>query len=368
LRCIQNLLPQAELHPNAQIKEKIYHDLERICDPETWQFLRDPLCAPDSTPQLHEIEKEFDETKLHFQQSAVPRICSRERIFLHIFSGRRREGDLQFYMEQLFDQLCPDGTVLCVVSVDLVINQQWGNVRLKTTQDFWLQGVRAGWVCGALCGPPCETWSQARHVPDEQRPERGPRPLRDRACLWGFDSVSIREALQVATGNELLLFSIELLYALACMAGFGVLEHPKEPEDQEKPSIWRLAILKLLQQFPGVDIIDLAQGLWGAHSPKPTRLLTLNLPSLRGILRAHQVTTDLPRRSAIGKAEDGTWRTSPLKEYPPAMNRALATSFCQWFHDHAPCIEAQVDPDFLQRCRAMECRIFGKFIGPDFGG
>lgn len=368
LRCIQNLLPQAELHPNEQLKEKIFWDLERICEPETWQFLRDPQRAPDVIPQLHEIEKEFEETKLHFQQSAVPRTCSRERIFLHIFSGRRREGDLQFYMEQLFDQLCPDGTILCVVSVDLVINQQWGNVRLKATQDFWLQGVRAGWVCGALCGPPCETWSQARHVPDAQRPEKGPRPLRDHACLWGFDSLSIREALQVATGNELLLFSIELLYALACMEGFGVLEHPKEPEDQAKASIWRLAILKLLQQFPGVDIIDLAQGLWGAHSPKPTRLLTLNLPSLRGILRAHQVTTDLPRRSAIGKAEDGSWRTAPLKEYPPAMNRALATSFCQWFHDHAPCIEAQVDPDFLQRCHAMDCRIFGNFIGPDFGG
>ena len=48
LRCIQNLLPQAELHPNAQIKEKIYHDLERICDPETWQFLRETLYVPQT--------------------------------------------------------------------------------------------------------------------------------------------------------------------------------------------------------------------------------------------------------------------------------------------------------------------------------
>jgi len=367
LRCIQNLLLQADLHLNGKVKNTIHQELERICDPETWQFLRDPLSAPVSTPKLCEIEKEFEETDLHFPQTAVPRPCSQERIFLHFFSGRRRAGDLQFYMEQLFDQLCPDGTLLCVVSVDLVINQQWGNVRLKATQDFWLQGVRAGWVCGALCGPPCETWSQARHVPDVRRPERGPRPLRDRDNLWGYESLSLREAQQVATGNELLLFSFEILYALACIAGFGVLEHPKEPEDLEKPSIWRLAILKLLQQFPGVDIIDLSQGLWGAHSPKPTRLLTLNLPSLRGILRAHQVTSDPPRRSAIGKAEDGSWRTAPLKEYPPALNRALATAFCQWFHLH-PCTDLVMDPGFLEKCRAMDCRTFGTHFGPDYGG
>lgn len=368
LRTVQQTLSQADLDISEAVQTQIQHCLDRLCDPETWSFLRHPLRERDRMPSLQEIEEEFMETTLHFPQMTVPRPCSRERIFLHIFSGRRRQGDLQFYMEQLFDRVCPDGTSLCVVSVDLVINQQWGNVRLSTTQSFWLRGAREGWVCGALCGPPCETWSQARHVPQGHRAGHGPRPLRDRDHLWGLHSLNLREAQQVATGNELLLFVVELLYALACAAGFGVLEHPKEPDDLEKPSIWRLAIMKLLLGFPGVDTIDLAQGLLGAHSPKPTRLLTLNLPGLQGLLREHQVTTDLPRRSAIGKAEDGTWRTAPLKEYPPAMNRALAIAFCQWFHAHASSIDVQVDPEFLQRCRAMDCRTFGDLIGPDFGG
>jgi len=319
-------------------------------------------------PTLFEIEKEFAQTSVKPPGTTVPRPRSKERIFLHVFSGRRREGDLQLYMEQLFDQLCPDGTSLCVVSVDLVINQQWGNVRLQSTQEFWIKGVLSGWVCGALCGPPCETWSQARYVTASHQQNRGPRPLRDSECLWGLNSLSLREAHQVATGNDLLLFSIDLLYALAIMDGFGVMKHPKEPEDQEKPSIWRLEILRHLMQFPGVELIDFAQGLLGAHTPKPTRLLALNLPLLRARLREHQVTSELPKRSAIGKTAEGVWRTAPLKEYPPSMNRALAAAFCTWFHDHPASTGMTIDPVFADRCRAMISRTFGADIGPDYGG
>ena len=274
-------------------------------------------------------------------------------------------------MEKLYAQICPDSTALCVVSVDLIIDQQWGNVRQESTQTFWLEGVRAGWVCGALCGPPCETWSQARYadVAAGHRPSLrpGPRPLRDALELWGFSSLSLREALQVATGNELLLFSLELLFSLACVHGFGVLEHPQEPEEETRPSIWRLAMTRLLMRFHGVELIDLAQGLLGAWSPKPTRLLTLNLPTLRAQLREHQISKELPKRSAIGKGVDGSWKTSPLKEYPPAMNRALAFSFCQWLRDHPSCADMDMDPEFFERCCSMISRTFGTTIGPDYG-
>jgi len=275
-------------------------------------------------------------------------------------------------MEKLYDQTCMDGTTLCVVSLDLIIDRDWGNVRRPATQAFWLHGVKSGWVCGALCGPPCETWSQARYAnhPEDHGREcrQGPRPLRDISELWGFSSLSIREALQVATGNELLLFSLELLFSLACVEGFGVLEHPQEPEDETRPSIWRLALTRLLMRFPGTEIFDLAQGLLGAWSPKPTRLLALNLPFLRKQLREHHITKELPKRSAIGKGVDGAWKTSPLKEYPPAMNRALAFSFCQWFLAHPSCSDQCIDPDFYQRCRSMIHRAFSTKFGPDYGG
>lgn len=322
----------------------------------------------DRHESVQQLEEEFKRTQLRERPQSIPKPCSRERIFLHVFSGRRREGDLQFFMEQIFEQVCLDGTVLCVVSLDLIIDQEWGNVRKIATQEFWLHGVRAGWVCGALCGPPCETWSQARFAPSHSSSERSPRPLRDWAELWGFSSLSLKEAHQVATGNELLIFAVLLIFTLACVDGFGVIEHPQEPDEASRPSIWRLELLRLLSRMRGVELIDMAQGLLGAPSPKPTRLLALNLPQLRQELRDHHVTADLPKRSAIGKAEDGTWKTSPLKEYPPAMNRALAMSFCQWFQAHPACTEAGIDTDFFQRCCTMSCSVFGTEIGPDYGG
>ena len=65
---------------------------------------------------------------------------------------------------------------------------------------------------------------------------------------------------QVAVGNELLLFSIDLLICLARSDGLGVLEHPGEPADESKPSIWRLPIVQLLGQLPGFEFVDFAQG------------------------------------------------------------------------------------------------------------
>ena len=85
-----------------------------------------------------------------------------------------------------------------------------------------------GWVGGVLFGPPCETWSQARFHQLKGTTKRGPRPLRDLLHLWGLDSLSLREAAHVDVGNELLLFSLIMMYDLALAQGFGVLEHPKE--------------------------------------------------------------------------------------------------------------------------------------------
>jgi ribonuclease HI len=365
------LLDEADLEQTKEIMHRMRICLTSLCSPCAWPFLQQRRLQPQGPLELAQIEKDFDNAIIDPQSQEIPRPRTKERIFLHVFSGRRREGDLQFFIEKLYDQICTDSTTLCVVSVDLIIDQQWGNVRQESTQSFWLEGVRAGWVCGALCGPPCETWSQARYADAaaDHRPQLrpGPRPLRDVFELWGFSSLSLREALQVATGNELLLFSMELLFSLACVQGFGVLEHPQEPEDETRPSIWRLAMTRLLMRFPGVELIDLAQGLLGAWSPKPTRLLALNLPTLRAQLREHQISKELPKRSAIGKGSDGSWKTSPLKEYPPAMNRALAFSFCQWFHAHPFCAEEHMDPDFYARCCSMVSRTFGTTIGPDYG-
>ena len=340
--------------------------LQGLQDPASWQFLRDTVPSKPMPTTLCSLEAEFDSVELCQPGVTIDRPVSKDCIFLHVFSGRRRQGDLQFYMEETFPTGAPPGTSLHVVSLDVIIDSSWGNVRNTATQRFWLEGVRQGWVLGALLGPPCETWSQARFNAISALHRRAPRPLRSWDRLWGLDSLSLREAEQVDVGNELLLFSLSLMFELALAQRTGVLEHPREPADEAKPSIWRLPIIRVLLQMPGVALQGLSQGLWGAATPKPRNFLMINLPHLPAALRRHQIAQQLPARSAVGLNAEGTWNTTSLKEYPPALNRGLAQAFCHTMWASAFSTELKVEEGFLLRCRAMTNQSYGDFIGPDF--
>ena len=116
-------------------------------------------------------------------------------MILHAYSGRRRAGDLQFYLEALHRD-APDGTLLHVVSLDLMTDPLWGDATRPETQSFWRQGADSGFVHGFLAGPPCETWSQARFVVLTET-THGPRPLRAADQLWGLEALNLRELNQV---------------------------------------------------------------------------------------------------------------------------------------------------------------------------
>ena len=75
-------------------------------------------------------------------------------------------------------------------------------------------------------------------------------------------------------------------------------------------------------------------GAIGAPSPKPTTLMVLGLHGLEDDLRGGRVTSDNPRGLSVGKDAAGQYSTAPLKEYPPAMCRALATAFPVTYADH----------------------------------
>ena len=64
---------------------------------------------------------------------------------------------------------------------------------------------------------------------------------------------------------------------MALHGGSGLLEHPKDSEDDNAVSIWRLPALRLIIQLPGMRQVHVAQGLFGAQSPKPTNLLSLGV-------------------------------------------------------------------------------------------
>ena len=362
---IQELLEtvKTEVEPWGQISlAQVTLDLTALLRPETWPFLQH-LQRSTEQEQFPREHLESQCAQFAFQtMKHVQRCLGRHRVVLHAFSGRRRPGDIQFFLEQMYNST--DGTVLHVVSLDLMTDKTWGDASRPETQRFWRRAADEGKVHGFLAGPPCETWSQARFVTDGK--SHGPRPVRSATQLWGLEAMSLRELEQVITGNDLLQFSFDMMLRLYFSDGFGVMEHPDEPQEEYKPSIWKLPIMDIFRAIANFREIGFGQGLLGAPSPKPTRLLVLNLPELLTSLRCHHLMKDPPKRSSIGKHCDGTWKTAYLKEYPPAMSRALAVEFNKWFQQQSCDCSLQWDHAFVSRCRQMKVSQYTAFIGQDF--
>ena len=117
--------------------------------------------------------------------TSIPRPIGRERIILHAFSGRRRPGDYQWYLEHLLST-GQEGLSLYVVSLDIVIDSKYGDLADPETRGFWLSHIFQGFVHGFLGGPPCCTFSKARAVKlSLSDSRRAPRPVRSATELWG---------------------------------------------------------------------------------------------------------------------------------------------------------------------------------------
>ena len=71
-----------------------------------------------------------------------------KRVLLHAYSGRRRSGDLQCYLEAIE---VPDGLVCHVISLDIVVSETHGNIM-----------VSSGY--GVLEADGCNVASRVRHA------------------------------------------------------------------------------------------------------------------------------------------------------------------------------------------------------------
>ena len=169
-------------------------------------------------------------------QPTLERPLVKERIVLRLYSGRRRRGDFQEFME-LFAAARPD-CQLYVVSIDIVVGPNFGDVRNKATKQYWLSAIRAGYVLALLAGPSCNTWSAARAHPLSDAPQRAmPRVARTKEEMWGAASLSLRELRDVSVGNELLIFTLLAFIYLYISQGFAIVEHPAAPRDEQAASI-----------------------------------------------------------------------------------------------------------------------------------
>ena len=174
-------------------------------------------------------DKEFKALQSVRFQAVVPKpLKSKTRIFLHLFSGHRREGDVQERVEAYSDAV--NGAIKAL-SVDLVVSETWGDLMDPKKKELFLDAILQGWVTGVVSGPPCETWSKARErsLDEAQGGASGPRPIRSALEPWGLEQLTVRELVQLVTGNALLGISV-LMFTAAWISGtFSLLEHPIEP-------------------------------------------------------------------------------------------------------------------------------------------
>eukprot|EP00435_Cladocopium_sp_Y103_P026280 s10_g6.t1 len=348
--------------------QQIVATLRRLCDPLTWEFLcKDAVPSKPSFQDLPSIENACIDFRFQADSfETIPRSWGKERVVLHAFAGRRRQGDIQFYLDRLQLQF-PEGVLIHTASVDIIYDVALGDVSCKQTQLFWFDAIDKQFIIGFVGGPPCETWSKARAVQLLDAPH-APRVVRSSDFLWGFECLRVKELMQILVGNDLLTFTIMCLLRLARVNGVGLMEHPADPDTEEAASVWRLPVIFLLQQLPGFELISVSQGLLGAPTPKPTSLLCLNLPGLASDLRQHFVSKDLPLRSSIGKLGDGTFATSRLKEYPPAMCMSIARTF-DFVIRAEPIVEQERQlNEFLNLCAPLFVQSFGTHFGQDYAG
>ena len=105
-------------------------------------------------------------------------------LLVHLFSGRRRQNNFHEHLQQFVQQM---PFQLIVLSLDTAISAEYGD--LSMTSGNWktlLRCYEEGKVAGTLCGPPCETFSEARFTPPSDDATTWPRPLRSAARLFGL--------------------------------------------------------------------------------------------------------------------------------------------------------------------------------------
>ena len=247
----------------------------------------------------------------------VPPPLSRgQKYFLILFSGHRRAGDIASWFHW--------NTDIQPICVDLAIHETFGDV-MQT--DNWIQLAKARRLVGAHAGPPCETYTAARWLPQDQG--IFPRPLRTSDEPWGCAYRQLAEVFQCHVGTVLMLKAIQILLWVYAFGGSITLEHPRgEHEGSQKWCIWRSSFIRQILLAADAGLVTFLQGPLGQNFPKPTSLLTARLPGLAESLYSHYDKHWQPTERLGGKSQ-GVWRTSKAKVYPEKLCRVIAFAHFQ---------------------------------------
>ena len=122
----------------------VYKAVDNLLDPEYWPFLRDDFRdairpVDDLTHYTEWCSRLTAASDVWIAQN-IPLPVGKERVVLHAFAGRRRVGDYQWCLEQFMAPV--EGVVLHVVSLDIIIDENYGDLSRNDIQQYWLHGIR----------------------------------------------------------------------------------------------------------------------------------------------------------------------------------------------------------------------------------
>ncbi|CAK0846343.1 unnamed protein product [Prorocentrum cordatum] len=241
------------------------------------------------------------------------RADERVMVVMHLFAGRRRRGDVQEVVERLAKER---NLRVIFLSADLLDDPRW-DLANPSTFSALMELCEGGWVDIVLGGPPCSTWSRARY--NRRRP--GPPPVRSRLCPRGLPGLKAWEAARVAESNTLTLNLLALCEARGQSGGAFLIEHPEDPGHAPYPSIWNTNEMLDFETRRSSRRACLDQCMLGGRTKKPTCLSG----TLQGLEDLNELRCDGSHvhESAEGKLADGTFRASPLAQYPEGMCESL---------------------------------------------
>ena len=242
---------------------------------------------------------------------------------LHLFSGKRRAGDLSEFLRAL-------GWATCAVDTEQKPSTDLLDHHIR---QLILKNIAMDMFDAVHLGTPCSTFSELR-----QRPG-GPRPLRSVEKIRGLDDLRPGEKKALKEGNAHADFSADVI--AACQrAGIPFMMENPQPRTEQDVSIFRMPRIAKLATEPGCKFVDFDQCMFDSPATKPTRILCwrVNLAHVEGKRCNHPLKTFRDQQGAeyearhervVGrkvKAPDGSeqWASKGLAEYRPAMCKALA--------------------------------------------
>ena len=264
------------------------------------------------------------------QQRGIP-VCHRDdgslvMYIVHLFSGRRRQGDCHDWVAKLSKEYFEDIDVI-ILSIDTAV----GGDKCDLLQGEGLASLKRfialGLATASVSGPPCETWSAARHLPPPAGcKRRWPRPLRSAAEPWGLAALSHRELSQLSTGSALMTSNVSIEVEIVLNDGASIMEHPAPHSNPDYASVWRTALQRLTcGGAPGFQLLEVEQWRFGAQAVKPTTLRLMGLPPSAEILH-DSALPGVTRPTATLAGLDGStglFNTAKAKEYPSGFCRAI---------------------------------------------